>query len=168
MSRAVGAAALFVVLVVGGLEAVGFGESGALGLVYVATAFAVVGSCVVGLVRRRRTLTVRGLGIAAVAIAGLVTAWLVESEQVRESERRGDDICAALEDHRARVGTYPAHLSDLVPADLPRIPVAATGVVRSFDFAYEPVGDDDFELRFATPHWKARGRGARSPWTWYD
>lgn len=159
---------LCAVLTVGSLEAMSFVASALFGLAVLLLLIASLGHLVAGFIKRRRTLVIRGVIFVAAIPASLFLGRIAQNAQVRESKRRGDQICAALESFRDRVGEYPASLDALAPVDISEVPVTAMGVVRTIEFSYHVVAPNDFDLRFSQPAWTGWRRGRDAGWIFYD
>ena len=67
---------------------------------------------------------------AVVFILFSLAGCLWPQERVAETKRRGETICAALRNYLERTGAYPAELRQLVPRDLPAIPLPTVGKKR--------------------------------------
>lgn len=163
MKSAAFASSLLIALLIGDLEAMEFEEVGLLGLVFMATAVASLGLLLAG---GRHAL--RGLALALVLLTSTILGGAIRNTQVEASKLRGDGICAALATYRHRVGTYPTHLSALVPLDLPHLPATALGMLRMFDFSYVPDSTDDFVLIIRERVFTTWRRSATAQWKRFD
>lgn len=80
----------------------------------------------------------------------LVMAFGMKSVNDRMSHSNAETIIAACEKYRGKTGEYPAWLSDLVPAYLPKIPVARYTLISS-GFIYHRdrgLSTDNYRLIF--------------------
>lgn len=168
MKLALQALALFAFLMIGHLEAMDLVAGGLMGLVLVSIIVGAIGFLVAGWIKRSRWHSLRGLALAFLFVTSTIAGGAVQAAQVKTSKFRGDQVCAALEAYRERLGAYPSSLSALVPVDLPHVPVTAMGVLRTFEFRYAPRATGDFDLSFAGPVWTGWRRGSATEWTWFD
>lgn len=93
--------------------------------------------------------------------AGAGIYWYAHRDEGRleESKERGADIVAGLESYRARHGTYPEQLQDLVPEYVPRIEEPTWGLERWRYRRFTP--DDVAALASATDSIAATDAGSR-------
>jgi hypothetical protein len=56
--------------------------------------------------------------------------WKWSASRIVETKHRGDMICHAMETYRAKIGKYPAQLTDLQPDYLQQIPQPTVGYKR--------------------------------------
>lgn len=146
-----------------GLEATGFGTAGLLGIFCFAVLLGGIVVMFAGVVRGRpRTLAV-GLGYIGAPVLGGFASIAVAGRQVETSLERGEQLAAAIEDHRTRTGVYPDGLRELVPDELDQVPATALGLLRTIPFGYLGQGDR-FSLSFVAPGWILWQR--RSDGTW--
>lgn len=112
---------------------------------------------------KKRTRVVVAFALLATGIAllaaGGVDGWLAfyskganpfrnvqgTPERLRETETRGDEVCAALERWHAAHGTYPANLGMLVPSELASIQTPVVGMGR---WEYTLLPDGRFRLGY--------------------
>ena len=109
-----------------------------------------IGLAVFRVYRPAKTL----VGVAIMAILGLIVANNLNWMKRKATEKTGQGIVAGLNAYKSANGRYPADLTDLVPTYLPDIPATSMGLISHPYFYYS--ADDtggEFELVFPCPIW---------------
>lgn len=154
-----------VVLTVASLETHGFGAGGLLGMVMFITIAVGCWFVVRGWRQCHRGLVAAGIALAGSVVTTIVAGSAIEAAQVERTERVGDTIIAALARHRERTGAYPRALAELVPSELPSVPVTRVGVFSREPFRYAAdAAGSTFWLHFSLPLFRECGRTPDRGW----
>jgi hypothetical protein len=90
-----------------------------------------VGMLFAGRLRSRPSRAAVGVALIVSGVIGGSFARYLNLNQVKANQSLGEQVAAAIKDHRDARGNYPESLEDLVPNFLARLPVPSVGVLAS-------------------------------------